>query len=128
MTVVERASSTAVAMAPARRRVRPGQVAGYIAMACAIAIIGLPLAWLISAAFKETAEIYVVPTTWVPREPTLQNFPRAWSAAPFGMYYINTTFITAVSVIGKLIMGATTAYGLVMLRFPGKTFIFALIL
>ncbi len=128
MTVVERAGSTAVVAAHPGRRIRPGQVAGYVAMVCAIAIIGLPLAWLISAAFKETAEIYVVPTTWVPREPTLQNFPRAWSAAPFGMYYINTTFITAVSVIGKLFMGATTAYGLVMLRFPGKTFIFALIL
>ena len=44
------------------------------------------------------------------------------------MYYINTTFITVVGVAGKLVMGATTAYGLVMLRFPGKTIIFALIL
>ena len=128
MTIVEQVGSHTVALAPARRRIRPSQVAGYFAMFCAVAIIGLPLAWLISAAFKETAEIYVVPTTWVPREPTLQNFPRAWNAAPFGMYYINTTFITVVSVAGKLLMGATTAYGLTMLRFPGKTFIFALIL
>jgi sn-glycerol 3-phosphate transport system permease protein len=44
------------------------------------------------------------------------------------MYYVNTIFITVVSVLGKLIMAATTAYALVMLRFPGKSFIFALIL
>jgi sn-glycerol 3-phosphate transport system permease protein len=128
MTAVERAGSPGLAGARPRRRIRPAQVAGYVAMLCAIAIIGLPLAWLISAAFKETAEIYVVPTTWIPREPTLQNFPRAWEAAPFGMYYINTTIITVAGVIGKLITGATTAYGLVMLRFPGKSVIFALIL
>src|SRR5689334_20480378 len=128
MTVVEGAGAAPVIAPRAGRRMRPGQVAGYVAMVGVVAIIGLPLAWLISAAFKETAEIYVVPTTWIPREPTLQNFPRAWNAAPFGMYYINTTFITVVSVVGKLIMGATTAYGLVMLRFPGKTLIFALIL
>ena len=83
MTVVERAGSRTAVTIPARRR-STGPVAGYLAMVCAVAIIGLPLAWLISAAFKETAEIYVVPTTWIPREPTLQNFPRAWAAAPFG--------------------------------------------
>jgi sn-glycerol 3-phosphate transport system permease protein len=97
-------------------------------MVLVVLVMGLPLIWLLSAAFKETREIYIIPTTWIPREPTLQNFPRAWNAAPFGLYYLNTTFVTVVSVAGKLLMGATTAYALVMLRFPGKTFIFALIL
>jgi sn-glycerol 3-phosphate transport system permease protein len=104
------------------------QAAGYLAMAGVVFLIGLPLLWLLSAAFKETAEIYVVPATWLPNEPTLRNFPRAWNAAPFGMYYLNTIFVTVVSVIGKLIMAATTAYALVMLRFPGKSIVFALIL
>jgi sn-glycerol 3-phosphate transport system permease protein len=105
-----------------------GRLAGYLAMAAAVALIGLPLAWLLSAALKETSEIYIIPATWIPREPTLQNFPRAWNSAPFGQYYLNTTIVTVFSVIGKLVMGATTAYALVMVRFPGKTFIFALIL
>ena len=64
------------------------QAAGYLAMAGVVFLIGLPLLWLLSAAFKETAEIYVVPATWLPNEPTLRNFPRAWNAAPFGMYYL----------------------------------------
>jgi sn-glycerol 3-phosphate transport system permease protein len=106
----------------------PLRIAGYLAMLAAVMIIGLPLAWLLSAAFKETSEIYIVPATWIPRQPILTNFPRAWNAAPFGQYYINTIFITVVSVFGKLVLGATTAYALVMLRFPGKNVIFALIL
>jgi sn-glycerol 3-phosphate transport system permease protein len=107
---------------------RLSRVAGYLTMALVVALIGLPLAWLLSAAFKETREIYIVPATWIPQQPTLANFPRAWNAAPFGLYYLNTTIVTAVSVLGKLVMGATTAYALVMLRFPGKNVIFALIL
>jgi sn-glycerol 3-phosphate transport system permease protein len=106
----------------------PLRIAGYLAMIVAVMLIGLPLAWLLSAALKETSEIYIVPATWIPREPTLENFPRAWVSAPFGMYYINTIFVTVVSVLGKLFMGATTAYALVMVRFPGKSFVFALIL
>jgi len=107
---------------------RIGRIAGYLAMAIVVALIGLPLLWLLSAAFKETREIYIIPTTWIPREPTIQNFPRAWNAAPFGLYYWNTTIVTVVSVFGKLVMAATTAYALVMLRFPAKNLVFALIL
>jgi sn-glycerol 3-phosphate transport system permease protein len=117
---------------PARRRVSLSAVlsktAGYVAMVVVAFLIGLPLLWLLSAAFKESSEIYIIPATWIPDNPTLANFPEAWNAAPFGMYYVNTIFITVVSVLGKLIMAATTAYALVMLRFPGKSFIFALIL
>jgi sn-glycerol 3-phosphate transport system permease protein len=111
--------------APADRLTR---IAGYLAMVIVVFIVGLPLLWLLSAAFKETSEIYVVPATWIPRHPILSNFPAAWNAAPFGMYYLNTAFVTAVSVIGKLIMATTTAYALVALRFPFKTAIFAFIL
>ena len=37
----------------------------------------LPLLWLLSASFKEIDEIYIVPATWIPHNPTIQNFPRA---------------------------------------------------
>ncbi|MCC7367763.1 MAG: carbohydrate ABC transporter permease [Chloroflexi bacterium] len=112
----------------ARLASTPLRLAGYAAMLVAVAVIGLPLGWLLSATFKETSEIYLIPATLIPRSPTLANYPLAWNAAPFGLYYINTTFVTVVSVFGKLTMGATTAYALVMLRFPGKNLIFALIL
>src|SRR5215212_8823795 len=112
----------------ARRSGRLTRAAGYLAMLVVVALIGLPLAWLLSAAFKETSEIYIVPSTWIPRDPTIQNFPSAWNAAPFGQYYVNTIVVTVVSVVGKLIMATGTAYALVMLRFPAKTFFFALIL
>ncbi len=109
----------------------PGQgwrVAGYAAMILAVAIIGVPLLWMVSAAFKETREIYVIPATWIPHEPTLANFPRAWQAAPFGLYYLNTTIVTVIGVLGKLILGSLAAYALAVLSFPFKNVIFALIL
>ena len=106
----------------------PLRLAGYATMVLAILVVGFPLLWMISAAFKETSEIYLIPATWIPDEPTLANFPRAWRAAPFGQYYVNTTIVTVVSVLGKLILGSLSAYALVMLAFPAKNVIFALIL
>jgi sn-glycerol 3-phosphate transport system permease protein len=120
------------AAGPALRRVSThglvSKAAGYLAMVVVVFLVGLPLLWLLSASFKEIGEIYVVPATWIPHSPTLQNFPAAWNAAPFGLYYWNTTIVTVVSVLGKLVMASTTAYALVALRFPFKTFVFAVIL
>jgi sn-glycerol 3-phosphate transport system permease protein len=115
-----------------RRGVSPSglvsKVAGYLAMTVVVFVIGLPLLWLLSGAFKEVSEFYIVPATLLPVDPTIQNFPRAWYAAPFGVYYWNTIVVTVVSVIGKVVMACTTAYALVALRFPFKTTVFALIL
>jgi sn-glycerol 3-phosphate transport system permease protein len=104
------------------------KTAGYLAMAVVVVVIGLPLLWLLSGAFKAVHEFYLVPATLFPVDPTIENFPRAWFAAPFGVYYWNTIVVTVFSVIGKLVMACTTAYALVALRFPGKNVIFALIL
>jgi sn-glycerol 3-phosphate transport system permease protein len=128
MAAVERMGATGLARRRVASSITPSRVAGYLAMIVVVFIIGLPLLWLLSAAFKETSEIYVIPATWIPHEPILTNFPRAWNAAPFGLYYWNTTIVTVVSVLGKLLMASTTAYALVALRFPFKSFFFALIL
>ena len=104
------------------------KVAGYLALVVVVLVIGLPLLWLLSGAFKEVSEFYLVPATLLPLDPTIQNFPRAWNAAPFGVYYWNTTVVTVASVLGKLLMACTTAYALVALRFPFQTAVFALIL
>ncbi|MDP8924028.1 MAG: carbohydrate ABC transporter permease [Chloroflexota bacterium] len=120
----EQASARGGALAPGQG----WRIAGYAAMVLAVAIIGVPLLWMVSAAFKETREIYVIPATWIPREPTLANFPRAWQAAPFGLYYLNTTIVTVIGVLGKLILGSLAAYALAVLSFPFKNVIFALIL
>jgi sn-glycerol 3-phosphate transport system permease protein len=119
-------------VAPVRHRpARAGlgwRLAGYAAMLLVVVIIGAPLYWMATAAFKTNAEIYTAPPKWIPVHPTLENFVRAWNAAPFGLYYLNTTIVTVVSVLGKLVMASTTAYALVALRFPFKTLVFALIL
>ena len=128
MAAIERVGAVSPSAGGISSQVLVSKAVGYLAMAVVVFLIGLPLLWLLSAAFKETSEIYIVPATWIPNNPILTNFPAAWNAAPFGMYYVNTIFVTVVSVAGKLVMACCTAYALVNLRFPGKTIIFGLIL
>ena len=81
MAAVEQVGSAGLAGRRAPSHGVVSRVVGYATMVVVVFIIGLPLLWLVSAAFKETSEIYVVPASWIPHNPILSNFPNAWNAA-----------------------------------------------
>lgn len=100
----------------------------YILMAIALFLAGVPVYWMISAAFKETIEIYRIPVTWIPLEPTIANFGQAWNAAPFGRYYLNTIITTFFGSGAELFFAITSGYAFAFLRFPKKNLVFILLL
>lgn len=104
------------------------RIAGYFALIGAVLVIGLPVYWTVMAAFKETREIYSLPVTWWPANPTLDNFPAAWQAAPFGRYYLNSFITTFFGAALEVTLALFSAYALAYLRFPRKDLVFLLLL
>jgi sn-glycerol 3-phosphate transport system permease protein len=104
------------------------RLAGYLGMVLCVAVIGLPVYWMVIGAFKQNAEIYRIPPTWVPAAPTLQNFGEAWRSAPFGRYYINTAITTLFGSSFEIFFAVTSAYAFVFLRFPKKEWLFLVLL
>lgn len=104
------------------------RIAGYLALIGAVLVIGLPVYWTVMAAFKETREIYSLPVTWWPANPTLDNFPAAWQAAPFGRYYLNSFITTFFGAALEVTLALFSAYALAYLRFPRKDLVFLLLL
>src|ERR1700730_1487783 len=109
----------------------PGQgwrLLGYLTMAIAVVLVGLPMYWMLIAAFKTNQEIFTSPPTWIPLAPTLDNFPAAWRQAPFGNFYINSLIYTLVSGSAKVLQAVFSAYAFAFLRFPRKNLVFVLLL
>ncbi len=104
------------------------RMAGYAAIIVSVLVIGLPIYWMLVASLKTSREIYTVPPTWLPLNPTLDNYPAAWNAAPFARYYINSIIVTLATTISKMTLAVLTAYALVFLRFPGKNIVFLAVL
>src|SRR5690348_17292589 len=46
---------------------------GYIALALSVILVGIPMYWMLLAAFKTNQEIFTAPPTWIPLAPTLAN-------------------------------------------------------
>jgi sn-glycerol 3-phosphate transport system permease protein len=100
----------------------------YLGLLLCLLVIGLPVYWMIIGAFKPTTEVYRIPPTWIPQNPTLDGFVKAWESAPFGRYYINT-FITTLFGSGfEIFFAVTSAYAFVFLRFPKREWLFVVLL
>lgn len=101
---------------------------GYAGLLFTVLLIGVPVYWMLIGAFKTTAEVYRLPPTWIPAEPTLANFPLAWNSAPFGRYYVNTIITTLFGSGFEIFFAVTSAYAFVFLRFPKKEWLFLTLL
>ena len=68
------------------------------------------------------------PVRFFPSELYLGNYPSAWNSVPFGRYFLNTTIIVSLSVVGELISASLVGYGFSRLKFWGRNFLFMILL
>ena len=85
----------------------------------------LPLAYAVWTAFHP-AEFSAKFSLTAPL--TLENFARAWEAAPFARYFLNTTLLVSLILGSQLLLCTLAAYAFVRYEFRGKNVVFALVL
>ena len=85
----------------------------------------LPLAYAVWTAFHP-AEFSAKFSITAPL--TLENFVRAWEAAPFARYFLNTTLLVSLILGTQLVLCTLAAYAFVRYEFRGKNVVFALVL
>lgn len=100
----------------------------YAILLAGLAIVLLPLVWMISASVKPKAEIFAFPPVWIPSVPLWSNYPRGLETLRFGMALKNTLLITIPCVIGQVISCSLVGYGLARFKFPGSNALFVLVL
>lgn len=99
-------------------------VGGYLPLVIAVAIIVLPLVWMLIASFKPAPEIVTLdPTLW-PQDPTSANYTLVADRVPLARVFLNSVVVTAVGAGIKVLLAITTAYALVFVRVPGRNAIF----
>jgi multiple sugar transport system permease protein len=96
-------------------------------------IIGLlllvgPFIWMLLGSFKTTAEIRQVPPTWLPLNPTTQNYSDLFAKQEFPRYFLNSTIVAVAVTAGNLLFCSMLGYALAKLSFPGKRLLFVIVL
>jgi ABC-type glycerol-3-phosphate transport system permease component len=91
-------------------------------------ILLIPLFWMISTSLKTPAQIFKYPIIWIPKPIVWRNYIDAFTAVPFLRYISNTIFIAFTSIIGDIFSCSLVAYSFARLRYPGRNFLFLLML
>lgn len=109
-----------------------GTVALFFFLAIFGAFTSMPLILTISNAFKPLDELFLFPPRFFVRNPTMSNFSDLFilmqeSWVPFSRYFLNSVIITGFGTLGHLIFASMAAYPLAKNKFPGKNFLFAIV-
>lgn len=100
----------------------------YALLIVVSAIFLLPFYWMVTTAIKPQSLIYSFPPEIVISDLTLAHFAEGWSALPFGRIYLNTIFVTVLSVAGTVLSSSLAGFGFARYRAPGSNLLFITVL
>ena len=100
----------------------------YLLMTLFALFFLLPLLWMVSTAFKPFEE-WLSPS-WIPVNPTLDNFTSIFNdkSLPVLNWFFNSLLIAVLFTAAILIIDSLAGYAYARLEFPGKNFLFGLML
>ncbi len=120
------------AAAGARRRTlvmrRAGQLLVHLILIGITLASMLPLLYMISTSLKTTGREFAFPVEWIPNPIVWNNYVTAMTQVPTLVFFRNTMIVTLLTLVGDLVTSSLVAYGFARARFPGRDFLFILVL
>lgn len=113
-----------------RRQIRPllQQLMIYGLLAVFGMAFLLPFLWTVSSSLKPPGAGFKFPPEFLPTEFVWGNYPKVFEMIPYGMFFRNSILVTGVSLLGELFSASLVAYAFARLRFPGRNFLFIVLL
>ena len=119
------------AAAPRRRkqrstRARAARVLLWTLLTVFSAAFLYPLVWLIAASLKPRGEVFdnsLIPRTFAP-----QNYVQVWEQLPLVNWVGNSFLIAVLAATLVTVSSSMVAFGFAYFRFPGRNFLFGLVL
>jgi ABC-type glycerol-3-phosphate transport system permease component len=111
---------------PGAKNVDVGRIIIYIILIVGAVLAIVPFLLTVSVSLMNLSESGG--RTLLPATPQWGNYARAWRDANFGQYFWNSVRIAAITVTGQVVFSTLAAYAFARMKFPGKEFLFALLL
>ncbi len=100
----------------------------YVILTLAVIAVISPFVWMVLGSFKDQGELLRSPPTWLPEDPSFDNYRELFDRLAFGTYFANSAIVAAVVTAGNLLFCSMVGYALAMLNFPGKRLLFVIVM
>lgn len=104
------------------------KVVGYLGLAIVVAVIMVPLYFIVVTSLKMQPDIYSNPITWIPNPFEPGNYTYVLETVNFGVYLRNSVLITTILTVVQVTLGILSAYAFAFLRFPFRNGLFLLMI
>lgn len=111
---------------PSTQPVDVGRIIIYVILIVGAVIAIIPFLFTISMSLMNLTEANG--RALLPAVAQWDNYITAWEDASFGEYFWNSVIIAAITVSGQVVFCTMAAYAFARMEFPGKEFLFALLL
>ena len=99
----------------------------YVAVLCALSALFLyPFVWAVSASLKPRESVFdnqLIPSNW-----QFENYEKVWDAASLTTWLLNSVQVGFLAAGAVTLSSAIVAFGFAYFRFPGRNFLFGLVL
>jgi len=107
-------------------KVEYGKVLTYLILSLGAVVAIVPFLWMMSASLMNLTE--ATGRAVLPRVAQWSNYQEAWTGANFRDFFTNSVIIAAITISGQVVFSTLAAYSFARVKFPGKNFLFTLML
>jgi ABC-type glycerol-3-phosphate transport system permease component len=99
-----------------------------VTLAVGAMVMITPFLYMVSTSFKAQQYVLKVPPQFIPDPATLSNYQRILFKDDFGLYFLNSLIVSVSSTTISVLLSAMMAYGFARYRFPGREWLFRILL
>ncbi|MCB9768999.1 MAG: carbohydrate ABC transporter permease [Candidatus Omnitrophica bacterium] len=100
----------------------------HLAMWAVALVMVLPFLWLLSSSLKTPEQVFSKEVDFIPDPIVWTNYTKSFEYMPVLLYTRNTVLITLLCTIGYLTSGSLVAYAFARIQWPGRDFLFIVLL
>lgn len=119
-------TTTASSKSASGRPFHSGVFLTYLVLLIGAVIALVPFLYTLSVSLMNLTE--ATGGEFLPSTPQWGNYWEAWNDAQFSRYFMNSVKLTLITVSGEVLFCTLAAYAFARMSFPGKGFLFAVLL
>lgn len=102
-----------------KRRLAVWSLQSVVGIAVGIIVV-FPVVWIILTSLKQAGDMFRLPITILPQNPTLQNYVEVLGKSKFARYFLNSLIVTVSATLINLVVAVLAAYAVDRFGFKGR--------
>jgi multiple sugar transport system permease protein len=105
-----------------------GKTIIYVLLLIGSIIFVAPFVWMVTASLQDVSDMFRWPPSWIPRNPSLDNYIDFFRQERIGRFFFNSAFVALTVTALQLFTSSLAAYTFAKRQFPGRNLLFILVL